>query len=272
MCDIKGCSTPQNTKPLPRVGEIERRQFLLGLASLPLASVLAYPDLAHAAGQRMEDFNLDIGNDLKVMGSLARPKQGKGPAVLLIHEWWGLNDQIRAVAHELSEQGYLVLAIDLYDGKYGASREEAKALMSGMDPAAATAKLTAAVNWLRANGSGKVATMGWCFGGGWSLNASLATPVDATVIYYGRVNKTADQLASLNSPVLGHFGTLDKSINKEMVDGFEAALKDAGKTDYTHYWYEADHAFANPTGSRYDEADAALSWERTMAFLKAHIG
>lgn len=272
MCDINGCGSQKSKKPLPKVTALDRRQFSLGLASLPLATVLAYPDLAKAASHKMTDFSIPTANGHKVMGSLAKPKGETGPAVLLIHEWWGLNDQIRAVAHELSEMGYLALAIDLYDGQYGATREEAMALMKGIDGTVATEKLVTAVNWLRANGSGKVATMGWCFGGGWSLNTSLATPVDATVIYYGRVNKSAADLQSLSSPVLGHFGTLDKSINKEMVDGFEAALKEAGKTDYTHYWYDADHAFANPTGSRYDEKDAALAWTRTTSFLKEHLG
>lgn len=91
------------------------------------------------------------------------------------------------------------------------------------------------------------------------------------MVYYGRVNKTPEEMASLSCPVLGHFGTLDKNINKEMVDGFLASAKAAGKEVEAH-WYEADHAFANLTGARYDEADAALAWERTKAYLKARIG
>ncbi len=272
MCDLDGCSSQLSHKPLPIVSGMDRRQFNLGLASLPLATVLAYPELAQAAGARTKDFSISTPSGVEVMGSLATPKAGTGPAVLLIHEWWGLNDQIRSVANELSEMGYLALAIDLYDGQYGATREEAMALRKAMDPAQATEKLVTTINWLRSNGSGKVATMGWCFGGGWSLNASLATPVDATVIYYGNVKKTAQELASLSSPVLGHFGTLDKNINEEMVSGFEQAMKEAGKTNFTTHWYEADHAFANPTGSRYDEKDAALAWTRTTSFLKQHIG
>ncbi|NVK17055.1 MAG: dienelactone hydrolase family protein [Methylocystaceae bacterium] len=271
MCDINGCGSNQSDKPLPKVTALDRRQFSLGLASLPLATVLAYPDLARAAGAMSEDFSIDTPSGHKATGSLAKPKSGKGPAILLIHEWWGLNDQIRAVGHELAEMGYLVLSIDLYDGKYGGTREEAMSLMKGLNPTEATEKLVTAINWLRANGTGKVATMGWCFGGGWSLNASLATPVDATVIYYGRVNKSADDLKSLSSPILGHFGTKDKSINEKMVAGFETSLKEAGKTDYTLHWYDADHAFANPTGSRYDEEDAALAWTRTTSFLKEHL-
>ncbi|MCB1489619.1 MAG: dienelactone hydrolase family protein, partial [Bauldia sp.] len=115
--------------------------------------------------------------------------------------------------------------------------------------------------------------IGWCFGGGWSLNASLATPVDATVIYYGNVAKTADELKALKGPVLGNFGTEDQNIDAEMVAGFEAAMKEAGKAgELTVNWYTADHGFANPTSARYDAEDTALAWDRTLAFLKANLG
>jgi carboxymethylenebutenolidase len=117
---------------------------------------------------------------------------------------------------------------------------------------------------------GKVGTVGWCFGGGWSLNASIAEPVDATVVYYGKVDKTAGQLAHLEGPVLGHFATRDQWINREMVDGFEKAMNAAGKP-YTVYWYDADHAFANPSGGRYDAEDAKLAWERTLAFYRQNL-
>ena len=102
--------------------------------------------------------------------------------------------------------------------------------------------------------------------------SAIATPVDATVIYYGRVTHNAEDLKALSGPVLGHFGTLDENINKAMVGGFEESMKEAGKADeLTVYWYEADHAFANPTGARYDADDAKLAWERTQDFLKANL-
>ncbi|MCY4313121.1 MAG: dienelactone hydrolase family protein, partial [Gammaproteobacteria bacterium] len=115
-------------------------------------------------------------------------------------------------------------------------------------------------------------TMGWCFGGGWSLNASLATPVDATVIYYGNVKKAAADLASLQGPVLGHFATRDGWINQDMVSGFEASMHGAGKPELAVHWYEADHAFANPTSARYDADDAALSRERTVEVFRQNLG
>jgi len=114
--------------------------------------------------------------------------------------------------------------------------------------------------------------LGWCFGGGWSLAAALANPLDAAVIYYGRVTASAKSLATLSVPLLGHFGTMDKSINPEMVGAFQKRLGEAGKADMlTTHWYTAGHAFANPTGGRYDEDDAALAWARTHTFLAAHL-
>jgi len=274
MCTEIGCGYKNSDKPLPTATDKQRRLFLKGLAALPLAVVLADSELAAAAGHKMPTVTVTLPDGTTASADIALPaSMEKAPTVLLIHEWWGLNDQIRAVANELAEQGYIALAVDLYDGQYGGTPQEAMSLMRALDPQRATDTLVAWVDWLRNHerSSGKVATLGWCFGGGWSLNASIATPVDATVIYYGNVEKSPAELDSLNSPVLGHFGTLDKNINEEMVAGFEASLKSAGKSDYTLNWYEADHAFANPSSARYDEADAALAWERTSAFLKANL-
>jgi carboxymethylenebutenolidase len=272
MCDLDGCGKAP-LLPLPEVTDRQRRDFLKGAIALPLAAVLAYPELARAAGEATAPVAIptDLAGD--AVGALALPAKTPAGAVVLIHEWWGLNDQIRSMAAELAKEGYIALAIDLYGGQAAKSPEEAKALMAAVDPLKATEQLVAAVEWLRKrpDGNGKVGTIGWCFGGGWSLNCSLATPVDATVVYYGSVRKDAGQLKSLNSPLLGHFATLDKTIDKAMVDGFEAALKAAGKSDYAIEWYEADHAFANPTGARYDAADAALAWQRTLAFFKQHL-
>ena len=128
------------------------------------------------------------------------------------------------------------------------------------------------IDWLRREprATGDIGTVGWCFGGGWSLNAALARPVQATVVYYGRVDHTAASLAPLSSPVLGHFATSDGWITRRMVDGFEKAMDAAGKA-YENHWYEAAHAFANPASARYDADDAALAWQRTLAFFKAHL-
>lgn len=276
MCDQYGCGHQDSDKPLPRASDEQRRAFLKGMATLPLAVVLADVGLARAAGERLEQVNLALPGGKSAKAHLALPPalgEGKAPAVVLIHEWWGLNDQIKAVAAELAEQGFIALAVDLYNGQVGTTREEANALRLALDPELATQTLTGWIDWLRQHPSstGKVATLGWCFGGGWSLNASLATPVDATIIYYGNVAKTAAELEPLSGPVLGHFGTLDANINEAMVGGFERAMSEAGKA-LTVHWYTADHAFANPTGARYDADDAALAWSRSLAFLHNTLG
>lgn len=272
MCSLDGCGSKSNLPPIV-VADADRRAFLAGLASLPIAAVLADPALAQASAARVEAVTIPTTRDRSLSLAVAYPAQPKGPAVVLIHEWWGLNDQIKAVAAEFAKEGYVAVAVDLF-GRVATNADEAKAQMQSLDPEWATQAMIAAVQWSRRNerSTGKVGTVGWCFGGGWSLNASLAAPVDATVIYYGPVKKQAEQLKSLAGPVIGHFGKLDKSIDAAMVGGFEAAMKDAGKADrLTVYWYEADHAFANPTGARYDAEDAALAWERTLHFLKQNL-
>lgn len=255
---------------------ISRRVVVRGLtAGVPLAAILADPVLARAAAAGLETVTVTTKGGRQASGALALPAKTPAPAILLFHEWWGLNDQIKTMAAEFAKIGYVALACDLYGGKTAkdGDRESAQKLMQGLDAAAGTDMAASWVGWLRshAKANGKVATCGWCLGGAWSLNASIAAPVDATVIYYGRVNKTADELKSLKGPVLGHFATKDQFINKPMVEGFEAAMRAAGKT-FANHWYEADHAFANPTGARYDQGAAKLSWERTQAFLKKTVG
>lgn len=275
MCDEFECGKVDADLPPVEVPDRLRRSFLQGLAALPIAAVLADSALAAAAAGRLEDVSVTTAGGQTVSAVMAVPQRTPAPAVILIHEWWGLNDQIKAVAAEFAEQGYLALAVDLYNGSVATDRAGALAQIKALDPEAALQAMVAWVDFMRKHekGTGKVGTVGWCFGGGWSLNASLATPVDATVVYYGNVNKTAEQVKSLKGPLLGHFGTLDKNINEEMVGGFEKAMTEAGLGDrMTVHWYEADHAFANPSGARYDAEDAKLSWERTLAFFKENLG
>ena len=245
-----------------------RRTVVKGAVSLSLAAILADPILARAAAMGLETTSITTAGGRTVSGALALPSAAKAPAIALVHEWWGLNDQIKAVAAEFAKQGYVALAVDLFDGKVATTAAEAQAQMQAMNQGQAGDALASWIDWLRRDqrGNGKVATIGWCFGGGWSLNGSLSASVDATVIYYGNVKKSAADLKPLKGPVLGHFATRDTFINKPMVEGFVAAMKEAGKS-LEHYWYDANHAFANPTGASYDEPDARLAWRRTLAFL-----
>lgn len=253
--------------------ELSRRQILQRLAATaPLAAILSEPELARAAASALEDVSLRTAGGKQVHASLALPAKMPAPAVLLIHEWWGLNVQIKAVAAEFAREGFIALAADLYGGDVANTAEEATRLRNAVDAEIGTDTLVSWAGWLKKHpkGTGKLATVGWCFGGGWSLDTAIATPVEATIIYYGKVDQPADRLNRLEGPVLGHFATRDRWINRPMVEGFERAMAEAGKP-LTVYWYEADHAFANPTGGRYDAEDAALAWDRTVAFLRQHL-
>jgi carboxymethylenebutenolidase len=249
-----------------------RRDIVKALAGLPLATILSSPELARAAAAGLHEYTINTPGGRRVSGALAMPVGVPAPTVLLIHEWWGLNDEIRAVTAEFGRLGYLALAVDLMGGKVASTPDAARALTQAVEAEAATDTLVGWIEWLRVHDAcnRKIGTVGWCFGGGWSLAASIATPVEATVVYYGRVNRPAEELARLKGPVLGHFATRDRFIDQPMVSAFEKAMDEAGKS-YTTHWYEADHAFANPTSARYDEPNARLAWERTLAFLEQKL-
>ncbi len=253
--------------------DLDRRRFMMtGLAGLPLAAVLADAKLAKAVAGTLSTVELTTAEGRKVSGALALPDAAPAPAVLLVHEWWGLNDQIKSVARALADEGYLALAVDLYDGKLAKTPEGARGFMQAVVDGEARDTLSSWITWLRAHeaSKGSLGTVGWCFGGGWSLNASIDSAVEATVIYYGRVNQPADELARLQGPVLGHFATLDQWIDQEMVAGFEKNMTALGKA-YSARWYEAAHAFANPSSGRYDQADARIAWQRTLEFYQKHL-
>ena len=198
---------------------MSRRDVIWGLsAGVPLAAVLADPILAAAAAGTLETVAIKTEGGRTVSGALGVPARTPAPALLLIHEWWGLNDQIKSVAAEFAALGYLALACDLYGGKSADTSDGARALMGAVDGKKATETVAAWGEWLKVHkqGAGKLGTVGWCFGGGWSLNASIATPVDATVVYYGRVAKKARELSKLKGPVLGHYATRDNWINQQI--------------------------------------------------------
>ncbi len=213
----------------------------------------------------------------EVRGYFARPANGgeKAPGVIVIHEWWGLNENIEAMARQLAGEGYQALAVDLYEGKAGATAEEARALAGAAREREGRSEenLRQAYAFLTQQGARKVGTLGWCFGGGWSLRTAELLPdkVAATVIYYGRIETDPAKLQPLQMPILGHFGSLDGGIPLAAVRQFEAALKGLGKPAEIHVYEGADHAFANPSGTRYKADAAELAWTRTLAFLAKNL-
>lgn len=213
-----------------------------------------------------------------VRGYLARPEgttaESGLPGIIVIHEWWGLNDNVETMARMLARQGYVALAVDLYGGKSAETPAGARTLMSSVDESAAEDNLRQAYAYLAKDWSApRVGVIGWCFGGGWSLRAALllSEKIDATVIYYGRLVTERDRLATLDMPILGIFGAEDQGIPVEGVREFESTLKELGKPATIHVYEGAGHAFANPSGQRYRPEAAKDAWQKTVAFFAQHL-
>jgi carboxymethylenebutenolidase len=213
-----------------------------------------------------------------VSSFLARP-EGKGPfpAVVVIQEWWGLNDWVKDQARALAKEGYAALAVDLYRGKVAAQQEEAHQLMNGAPPDRILRDLKAALAFLRARVDVKkdrVGSIGWCMGGHWSLALAVEDPgLAAVVAYYGPPPTDAAAIAKIKAPILGNFGAEDKGPSPDQVHAFEAAMKAAGKSIDVKIYEGAGHAFANvnnPWGG-YREAAAKDAWARTIAFFAKYL-
>ncbi|HHH27328.1 MAG TPA: dienelactone hydrolase family protein [Polyangiaceae bacterium] len=215
------------------------------------------------------------GGDSKAYLSLPTEGEPPRPSVVVIHEWWGLNQHIKHWSDRLAEAGYAALAVDLYGGEVATNPDEAMKLMKAVDPEAALATLRAALTYLGEAPETKAterASIGWCFGGKWSLELALAEPeLDAAVVYYGHVETSPERLSKLEAPLLAIFGNQDKGIPPEMVDRFEFGLEQAGDKRYTIKRYDAQHAFANPSSERYDQKAASAAWAEVQAFLKKEL-
>jgi carboxymethylenebutenolidase len=208
-------------------------------------------------------------------GYLAKPAKGgdKAPGLVVIQEWWGLNDQMKKVADRYAAQGYRSLVPDLYRGRVAKDADEAGKMMNALDfGAAATQDIRAAALWLRASGT-KVAVVGYCMGGALTLIASVKVPeVDAGICFYGIPPKQAADPAQMRVPFQGHFANKDTWCTPAAVNGLEADLKQT-KVTWEVYRYDADHAFVNETRPEvYDPAAAKQSFDRSLTFLKAHVG
>ncbi len=247
----------------------------------PMAAFVADPKfaLAHAAPEPLA-WQATTGKDVTFAAKEGEPARGfyvpgKGAGIVMCPEYWGLNDYIKREAEKLhAETGYGVLAVDLYDGKIATDAQTAGQYMKDADPKRDTAIVGGAVFALRNGGLGarymKLGTIGWCFGGGWSLNAAIAggSAVKAAVAYYGMPPK---DVTPIKAPVLFVWATQDGWINKDIVDGFKANMA-AQKKPLKVLPYDAVHAFANPSNPKYDAADAQDAGAKALAFLKSKLG
>lgn len=195
---------------------------------------------------------------------------GPHPGIVVIHEWWGLNGHIEHWADRLATAGWAALAVDLYGGKVATDRDAAMAAMQAVEPTRALAVLDEGLAFLADDPRVRApvrAVIGWCFGGGYALEAALHAPdLDGAIMFYGRFDPDPAVLRPIKARLLGIFGDRDLGIPRAEVDKFEAALKAAGVTaEILHY--DADHAFANPSNPKYDENNAADAWARVLTFL-----
>ena len=269
---------------------LDRRLFLARLARLTggMAAALAIlPALesnrALAAIVPPDDRRLESGRTTypeggaKVAAYMARPrKAGKSAAVIVIHENRGLNAHIEDVARRVALEGFLALAPDLLSplGGTPANEDTARELIGKLDPEVTIRNLVSAVAFLAKHptGTGRVGAVGFCWGGGMAGELAVQSPdLDAAVVYYGRQPKTED-VGRIAALLLLHYAGLDTRIN-EGIPAFEEALKKAGKTYTLHLYPDVQHAFHNDTSdARYNKEAATLSWSRTIAFFKEHLG
>lgn len=216
--------------------------------------------------------------DHNLNGILAMPADvfEPPPGVLIVHEWWGLNEVARVLARRLAGEGFVVLAVDLYGGEVAESTSQAQGLMTRVmtDPRTALDNIGQGIEYLRRYAlAPRVATIGWSFGGTWSLQAGLshADEVDATVMYYGQIVTDEGEMGRLSGPLLGIFAGEDESIAADSVVGFRAALRRAGKDVDIRIYPDMRHAFATPGTENYVAEQAEDAWSRTVEFLDLHL-
>lgn len=244
-----------------------RRIFVLTFASLLIISARGL-----AASGKTETVTFKSGSETAT-GYLALPEgQGRHPALVVIHEWWGLNDWVREETRKFAEQGYVALAVDLYRGKVAADAGEAHELMRGLPEDRAVRDMKAAFEYLASRrdvDKNKIGSVGWCMGGGYSLALAVNEPrLAACVINYGRPVTDSAEIQKIHAPILGNFGALDRGITPEDVGAFEKTVKAAGKSIDVKIYDGAGHAFENPNNKDGYRAEAAAdAWNRMVAFF-----
>ena len=191
--------------------------------------------------------------------------------IFVIHEWWGLNDYVKQEAEKISiETGNRVIALDLYDKKIATNRDSASKFMKSVKSERAQSIINGAIKYVGVNAN--IATIGWCFGGGWSMQASLLAgkQAKACIIYYGMPEDNLEKLSGLNAPVLFVFAQKDQWINKEVVSKFESNMKSAGKK-LTIKSYDAEHAFANPSNPHFEKSFSEDAFVNFKNFIKENL-
>jgi carboxymethylenebutenolidase len=230
-----------------------------------------------ALGSTAKEVSYKSGDET-IHGILYTP-DGKGPhpGIIVIHEWWGLNDWVKEQASKLADQGYVALAIDLYRGKVASTANEAHEFMGGVPRERAARDLEAAFDYLQSQPNVKkdrIGAIGWCMGGGYSLQLALNQPkLAADVVNYGVADyaslaKDTSAIGKLNAPILGIYGAQDRGIPADEVKAFAERVDKAGKEMDVTIYADAGHAFENPNNKEgYRAQDTADAWNKTLSFL-----
>jgi carboxymethylenebutenolidase len=253
---------------------IGRRCFLFtALAAIPVTALdLRRTVMAETA---IETITLKTPSGRTVSAALAAPAATPAPAVLLVHGASGLIDVDKSFALDFARDGFLALAIDLFEGHTANNDTDRSALVqeASRHPERISETLAAWIEWIRTDkrANGKIGIVGWSFGAGWALKASIVTPVDATVLYVGFDYFTTEELAHLKGPVLAQLGERDMGTNRPSFDVFAGRMKEAGRSLQV-YWYPGDHYFPFPNRPTYDKDLADKAWARTVDFLHSQLG
>lgn len=234
----------------------------------------ATPPIDTSNSETVKITTQDVAYFEGVNGYFVRPEgTGSYPGVVLIHENRGLRPEIKTAAEDLAKEGYMVLAVDLFNGQVLETQDQARAATSQFNQATGTANMRAATQYLRDQGATKVASWGWCFGGRQSVALAISgEPLDATIVYYGGgMATTTQQLTPINWPVMGVFGDADQAIPTTTVKTFEDSLNTLGIENEIYIYPGVGHAFANPSNPNHAPAETADAWQKTLAFLDKHL-
>lgn len=214
----------------------------------------------------------DVKDGERANAYFIQSKNKSDKYIFVFHEWWGLNDHIKKESDELRNKlgDVNILAIDLYDGKVADTREDAAKYMQSVNNDRAISIIKGAINFAGSNA--KIGTLGWCFGGGWSLQTSIMLEEQgkACIMYYGIIQNTSETFKNLKAPVLGIFAEKDGWVTPEVYGNLEKNLLAAGK-NVTIKSFNADHAFANPSNTNFDEEATKEAKDLTLDFFKAHL-
>ena len=249
----------------------------LALVGARLVPARPAPSGASSARSGADTAFVRIGSGERTAGAFVAWPSGNQPvpAIVVAHEWWGLNGQIRDIARRLAQQGYAAIVPDLYHDKVADDPMRAHELMRGLEQDEALGTLSDAVAWLRSQprtAKGRIGAMGFCMGGGLAEQMGLnGAGVAAVVMFYGTPEPDSTRLARLAVPLQAHFGAQDEGIPAERVESFRVALKKAGKITEVYVYPGAGHAFMHDGGSSYRPDAARQAWARTLAFLQKHL-